>query len=138
MERGDLVEAGVRALIHILRADRKLDERTAAALEALRKAQPPGSVHARERFREIIRDQSLTLRLDEERAVQAIPKLLPDDAEACARMMDAIRRLAAAQGELSEEAERRLARVAALFRQQPGPKGSATTRAPRVPEATTA
>ena len=138
MERGDLVEAGVRALIHILRADRKLDERTAAALEALRKAQPPESVHARERFREIIRDQSLTLRMDEERAVRAIPKLLPDDAEACARMMDAIRRLAAAQGKLSEEGARRLERVATLFGRQPGHDTPANARPPRVPQRTTA
>jgi hypothetical protein len=138
MERGELVEAGVRGLIHVLRADGKLDERTAAALEALRKAQPPGSRLARERFREIIRNQSLTLRLDEDRAVEAIPKLLPDDPEACTRMLGAVRRVAAAEGKLSEEGARRLARVAVLFGQQPANDASATARPPSVPPRRTA
>jgi hypothetical protein len=137
MDRGALVEAGVRGLIYILRAQGQFDERTAAVLEALRKAQPPASRLARERFREIIRDQSLTLRLDENRAVEAIPKLLPDDSAACTRMMDAIRRVAAAQGKMTEEGAHRLARVATLFRQQPAPEASATTRPLRVAQRNT-
>jgi pimeloyl-ACP methyl ester carboxylesterase len=138
MEHGDLVEAGVRALIHILRAEGQLDERAAAMLEALRNALPAESRLARERFREIIRDQSLTLRLDEDRAVETIPELLPDDPEACARMLGAIRRVAAAQGKLSEEGARRLARVVTLFEQQPANDASATVRPPRAPPRRTA
>ncbi|HKH69405.1 MAG TPA: hypothetical protein VKA75_18740, partial [Reyranella sp.] len=86
----------------------------------------------------IIRNQSLTLRLDEDRAVEAIPKLLPDDPEACRRMMDAIRRVAAAQGKLPEEGARRLARVATLFGQQPANDASATARPSSVPPRRTA
>jgi hypothetical protein len=128
MEHGGLVEAGLRGLIYVLRGAGQIDERTAAAFEALRAAQPPESRLARARFRELIRDQSLTLRLDEDRAVEAIPKLLPDDPEACTRMLDAIRRVAAAQGKLSEESARRLAQVAVLFRQRPDHDASATAR----------
>lgn len=133
MEHGEFVEAGVRGLIYVLRADGQFDERAATVLEALRNAQPSGSRLPRERFREIIRDQSLTLRLDEGRAVQAIPKLLPDDPEACTRMMDAIRRVVAARGKVSEEAARRLAHVAALFGQQPAQEVSETARPPDAP-----
>ena len=78
------------------------------------------------------------LRLDEDRAVEAIPKLLPDNPEACTRMLSAIRRVAAAQGKLSEEGARRLARVVTLFEQQPANDASATARPPRAPPRRTA
>jgi pimeloyl-ACP methyl ester carboxylesterase len=132
MERGALIEAGVRGLIYVLRADGKFDERAAAMLETLRNARPADSRLTRERFREIIRDQSLTLCLDENRAIEAIPKLLPHDPEACTQMMVAIRRVAAAQGKASEESARRLARVAALFG-QPTNDTSVTALLPRAP-----
>ncbi|MBS7812230.1 DUF3141 domain-containing protein [Roseococcus pinisoli] len=115
MEHGGPLEAGVRGLFHVLRADRRMDERAAALLETLRAAQPAERHIPRERFRQVLREQALTLCLDEERAVAAIPQLLPPDAQIRRRLMDIIRRVVEAQGAPSEEAERRLAHLEALF-----------------------
>jgi hypothetical protein len=135
LEHGSLLEAGVRALVHVLRTEGHLDERAAAVLERLRKEHPAEKRLPRERFREVVRDQALTLRLFDERAVEAISKLLPDDAEACARMMDVIRRVIEAQGTLSEKGARELARVAAMFgERQAGPGGRRTPRLVDAPK----
>jgi len=53
--------------------------------------------------------------LDEERAVAAIPKLLPADGAERRTLMGAIHRILAVRGSPSDEAERRQARVEALF-----------------------
>ncbi len=116
MEDGGVLEAGLRGLLYVLRADGRMDQRAAAQLEALRVEQPAEEHPERERFRQVMRDQALTLRLDEERAVAAIPKLLPPDVELRGRLMNIIRKVVEAQGTPSEEAERRLARLEALFR----------------------
>ena len=74
---------------------------------------------------EVVRDQFLTLRLDERRAIDSIPKLLPPDPERREQMMDAIRRVVMAQGTVSREVTRRLAHVAYLFTAQPALEGTA-------------
>ena len=51
------------------------------SLKQLHDAQPPGRPRTMAELKEVLRDQSLLLRLDEKRAVAAIPKLLPRDAE---------------------------------------------------------
>ena len=115
MEHGGPLEAGVRGLFYVLRADGRVDERAATMLETLRSAQSGKEHVTRERFREVLCAQALTLRLDEERAVAAIPKLLPPDAEVRHLLMGIIRRVVEAQGGLSEEAKRRLAHLETLF-----------------------
>jgi hypothetical protein len=119
METGGLLAAGIRAMIYVFRADRRLDERAFAVLQGLLNALPPARRIGRERFREVVRDQALILRLDEERAVAAIPRLLPDDGAAREDALDSVRRIVTAQGPLSEEGARRLARVAELFGSAP-------------------
>ena len=49
------------------------------------------------------------------RAVNAIPKLLPKDAEERAKVLRAIQRILSAQGELNAEGKRRLGRIEKLF-----------------------
>jgi hypothetical protein len=66
-------------------------------------------------LKEALRDQSLLLRRDEERAVAAIPRLLPRDNDERARTLRAVQRLISAQGDLSGEGRRRLARIEKLF-----------------------
>jgi hypothetical protein len=62
-----------------------------------------------------LRDQYLLLRLDEERAVESIPTLLPNKPEDRARTLRAVQRVVSAAGELSAEGRRRLNRVESLF-----------------------
>ncbi|WP_424813348.1 DUF3141 domain-containing protein [Roseococcus sp. YIM B11640] len=112
---GGLLDATLRGLIFVVRGDGRLDERAGRMIEAMRQARPDAQRISRERLRTIIRDQTAILRLDEERAIEALPQLLPDNAAARAEAMAAIRQVATAQGTLSEAAMARLARIEGIF-----------------------
>ena len=94
----------------------KVDER-GFAVAAGRSARAAGrpSASSLGRFKEIVREQFLLLRLDEERAIAALPKLLPDDERAREAALDVLRRVIAARGALPDEGSRRLERIEALF-----------------------
>jgi hypothetical protein len=66
-------------------------------------------------MKDMVKDQFLIMMLDEERAIAALPKLLPQEPREREALKAAIRRVLSATGELSEEDKRRLARVEALF-----------------------
>ena len=66
-------------------------------------------------LKEALCEQSLLIRMDEDRAVAAIPKLLPSDKAERARVWRAVQRLVRAQGKGSAEVVRRLARVEKLL-----------------------
>ena len=95
-EHGSLVEAGLRALLYVNlgHPDRLADERVFATLRHLRQNLPDGCRLGLLRFKEILRDQYLLLRRDEERALAAIPGLLPADPAQRRLVLDAVRRAA--------------------------------------------
>jgi pimeloyl-ACP methyl ester carboxylesterase len=115
IEVGGLPEAIVRAVIHVRLPEGKVDERGFAALQALRKAQPANRRLTFGEVKALFRDQYLLLRFDEERAVRAIPKLLPDSEQQRQAAWTAVREVIAARGELSDEGRRRLDRLQQLF-----------------------
>ena len=57
----------------------------------------------------------MLVRLDEDRAINAIPKLLPRDQQDRARTLRAVQRVILAKGELTPEGKSRLAKVEHLF-----------------------
>jgi hypothetical protein len=118
IEHGGLVEAGLRALLYVARgrSQEAADERVFATLRQLRQRQPESRRLSLARFKEIVREQYLLLRRDEERALAAIPRLLLDDSAERERVFDAVRRAAEAPGDLPEAVKQRLSRVEALFR----------------------
>jgi hypothetical protein len=80
------------------------------------RADHPGSARlSLAQFKELVKEQYLMLRLDQERAVAALPKLLPEDAAERDAALAVIRRVASAAGEPTGEAKTRLARIEALF-----------------------
>jgi hypothetical protein len=114
-EVGGLPEAIVCAVIHVRLPEGRVDERGFAALQALRRAQPANRRLTFGEVKALFRDQYLLLRLDEERAVRAIPKLLPDNEQQRQTAWAAVRDVVAARGELTDEAKRRLDRLQELF-----------------------
>jgi hypothetical protein len=114
-ETGDPVEAGLRALTYVHRAERTFDEREFAVLKTLRETQPPAERRSFAEFKDAVREQSLLVRLDEERAIAAIPKLLADEPEKSRLTLDAVHKVLDAREELSEEGRRRLQRIDSLF-----------------------
>jgi hypothetical protein len=120
-ESGRVEEAVLRALIYIRLADGSVDERGFAVLKQIRASRPASRRISLARFKEMMKEQFLLVSLDEERAVQALPRLLESDAAERRAALDVLHRVLAARGALSDEAARRLARVEALFAAGPEP-----------------
>ena len=114
-EVGGLVQAAVRALVYVRLPDRSVDERGFAMLQAIRAMRPVNDRMSLAELKACFREQFLLLRLDEERAVRAIPRLLPDSEDARRAGLDALQHMLGARGALSEEGLRRLNRVEGLF-----------------------
>lgn len=112
---GGLPEAVIRSIIWIRLPQESVDERGYAMLMAVREMQPTNRRLTLGELRTALREQYLLLRLDEERAVAAIPRLLPDNKQARQAALDAIRQVVEAAGALSDESARRFERIDRLF-----------------------
>jgi pimeloyl-ACP methyl ester carboxylesterase len=114
-DQGGVTEAALRALAFIGLADGSADERGFAVLREFHDAQPPGRQRSLAEIKDVLRDQYLLVRLDEERAVSTLAALLPKNAEERGRILRGIRRVVTSRGELPAEAKRRLKRIELLF-----------------------
>ena len=130
-ERGGLREAAIRALLYIGlgRADVAADERGFSVLRQIRANSPESQQISPSTFKAIVREQFFLLRLNEERAIAAIPKLLPDDPKACSDALDSIRQVITAIGEPSKEVKERLRRIESLFKFRLSTERPTTARA---------
>jgi hypothetical protein len=115
IDQGGLIEAAVRALIYVRLPEGKVDERGFAALKQISAELPAAKRVGLARFKEIVKEQYLILLLDAERAIAALPRLLPANRRQCEEALTLVRRVLAARGALPEESRRRLERVEALF-----------------------
>jgi hypothetical protein len=130
-ERGGLREAAIRALLYIGLGKSELgaDARGFSVLRQIRAKSPESQRMSLSTFKAIVREQFLQLRLNEERALAAIPKLLPDDPKACADMIENMRQVIVATGEPGNEVKERLRRIESLFRSSLSPERSGAKRA---------
>jgi hypothetical protein len=119
VEVGGTREAVLRALIYVSQPEGGVDERAYAMLQELRAALPQGAVMSMTELKQVLREQSLLMRLHEEDALAAIPKLLPSDAEARRAGRDALRAMIGVRGSLSDEGRRRLKRMEKVFEAEP-------------------
>jgi Protein of unknown function (DUF3141) len=106
MSRGGAIEAGLRALLYV-QAGEGADERHFNALQALRNRAPEGERVTLGKLKEMMREQAGLLRADSETAVASIANMLPEDTGFRARLLAAIHDVAAADGDLTPEQERR-------------------------------
>lgn len=113
IDEGGLRAAAVRSLLYVGSARGMVDERSLEALRNVRR-DTAASLTLTE-FKVLVREQFFMLLLDREGALAAIPKLLPDNANARQSAFAAIRRVLSASAEISGEVAKRLKRVAELF-----------------------
>jgi hypothetical protein len=116
--RGGLREAAIRSLLYIGLGEERpgVDERGFAVLSRIREKAPNASRMSLARFKELVREQYLLLRLDEPGAMAVVPEMLADsDTEAKKEALSQIREIIEVRGALSERAKMRLAHVEALF-----------------------
>src|SRR5262249_37940862 len=114
IEQGSPFEAALRALIYVRRPERTFDERGFAVLKAINSEQQPSERVSLSKFKELMKKQFLIMTLDEERAIAAIPKLLPSHRKQREALVGAIRRVVTSGGPLQEESRRRLSRIETL------------------------
>jgi hypothetical protein len=122
---GGALEAGIRSLVFIGMAGPGADERAFNVLRQIRGSHGHLTVG---QFKQILREQFFALLLDREAALAAIPKMLPAGAAARAKMLETIRRIASAVGDLGEERAARLAQIEKLY----GAAAGAGSRSRRV------
>jgi hypothetical protein len=114
-EAGGPEDAALRALIYVRLPDGSVDERGFSTLKLIRDSRPAASRKTLAQMKDIVREQYLLIRLDEERAIAALPGLVGADGRQREVVLDAVHQVLAASGALSGEAKRRLARVEALL-----------------------
>ena len=119
IEVGGTPEAVLRALIYVAQPEGGVDERAYAMLQELRAALPQGAAMSMTKLKQVLREQSLLMRLHEEDALAAVPRLLPPDAESRRAGRDALRAMIGVRGSLSDEGKRRLRRMEKIFEADP-------------------
>jgi len=115
IETGGLVEATVRGVLYVTRAEKAVDERAYRMLELLQAKAPLFPSMTRQAYRILARQQYMMLVLDEDRALNAIPILLDREPGRAQEALTLIETMFATIGALTSEEEKRLARLATLF-----------------------
>jgi pimeloyl-ACP methyl ester carboxylesterase len=113
MDKGGPREAAIRALIYVRMPEKAVDERAFEMFRRIRAEHGAGRSLAD--FKQDLREQYYMLRLDEARAVAAIPELLKGHETEGPRLLAIVRKIATAGGPLTDEGQRRLAQIEKLF-----------------------
>ena len=114
ISEGGLREAAIRGLLYVGSARGMVDERSLEALRNVRR-KDTGTRLTLTEFKMLVREQFFMLLLDQEGALAAIPRLLPDNASERHAAFTAIREVLSASAAISGEVAKRLKRVAELF-----------------------
>ncbi|MBM5573795.1 DUF3141 domain-containing protein [Deefgea sp. CFH1-16] len=112
MAEGGLREAVIRALLYIGMAGDGVDER---AFNALRLIRSQNEALPLSEFKQKLREQYFSLRLDQDRALATMVDMLPADLAKRQAALDVIRRIVQATGEMSAAATARLHEIETLF-----------------------
>jgi len=111
IEEGGPLEATLRAMMYVFREDHRIvDERTFRMMERIRNERADEDRRPIAEVKDCVRDQAGILQIDEDRAIRALPSLVSGEEER-ARVLDAVQRIAGAQGALSAKAQARLSKV---------------------------
>jgi hypothetical protein len=128
MDQGGPLEAVVRALVYIAKGQKSVDARSFEMLRRILKEYPNITLA---RYKAVVREQWAMLTIDEQSALEALPRLLPRDAAKRRAMFEKIREIRTAAGELEGEAKRRFEEVRRLFNIEARPAAASTTSKPQ-------
>ncbi|MEM7026491.1 MAG: DUF3141 domain-containing protein, partial [Pseudomonadota bacterium] len=102
--QGGFEEAVVRILLACAKAERMIDVRGLRLGQQIVDEYPAFQRMGAKKFKELMREQAFMIRFNEEQALAALPRLLPK-AQHRAQAVELVRRLIAADGEVSSESE---------------------------------
>jgi len=112
---GGPIEALLRAVNYIHRAERMVDDRAFTALAEIQAELGETEHLSFADFKHVLRTQALINGWDQDAALATLPDLLPAAPEARAKLLEAVRRVAGVTGTLTPRTAERLARVEAIF-----------------------
>jgi hypothetical protein len=115
IEQGSPTEAALRALIYVRRPQQTVDERSFTILKEINSRLREPERISLAQFKEMTKEQFLILMQQEERAVAAIPMLLPPGRAERTALLGVIRQVVNSGGAIPDESKRRLARIEMLF-----------------------
>jgi len=84
-------------------------------LMAIRDARPPDERRSLAELKQVLREQFLLVTLDEAKAIDTLPALLPRSPERRRAALELLRRMLSSRGALDDEGRRRQRRVESLF-----------------------
>lgn len=114
MDVGGPLEATVRALVYVRLPGGAVDERAFVFLQKLKDEAGRGLDLAT--FKALLREQFFMLLVDEERAVEAIPRMLRKDPDRAHELRSVLQRLLKATGSLNRESRERLVTIEKFFK----------------------
>jgi len=109
--------------------DGGIDERGFNLLKQFRTKQPVKSPRSKSELKELLKEQSRLVRLDEKRAIEAIPKLVAQDKGNRRSTLEVVRKVVETGGVPKPAEADRLHRIEQLFN---GANGHFKTGAPRA------
>jgi tellurite resistance protein len=109
-EQGGFTEAVLRIMLAVARAERMVDARGLRLAQRIKQEHPVLSLVSREQMRAAAKAEAFMLRFDEERALAALPVLLPSEAER-REAVEIVRRIGYADGVITPESEVVLAKI---------------------------
>ena len=112
---GGVREATIRALLYVGKGRGAVDERGFEVVRRIRRDLHESAILPLPAFKALVRDQFYMLLIDEDAALSAIPKMLPEDAATRRQVLEMVKRVGSAAGPIEGETQTRLARIAQLF-----------------------
>jgi tellurite resistance protein len=124
--QGGFPEAVLRIMLAVAQAEHMIDARGARLGGRIRKKHPTLGELNREQVKAIAKEQAFMLRFDRERALAALPLMLPTE-EARREALEIVRRIGYADGEIRPEGEAVLAQIERIL----GLEASAQAKPPK-------
>jgi hypothetical protein len=109
---GNALDAAARVLVYVGKAQHRIEKGTFDALRKLLLAYPEVT---ETEFKAAVREQWAILAVDERAAIEALPRLLPPDAEARRAFSNLVQTTLPAIAKLNVESQRRFSRVLQLL-----------------------
>jgi pimeloyl-ACP methyl ester carboxylesterase/tellurite resistance protein len=109
-EQGGFAEGVARILLAIAGAEQMVDARGSRLGRRIREEHPTLGKLSQQQIREIVKEEAFMLRFDPERALAALPRLLPTEQER-REAVAIVRQIGYADGEIRPEGEAVLARI---------------------------
>jgi pimeloyl-ACP methyl ester carboxylesterase len=120
-EQGGFAEAVLRIMLAVAQAEQMLDARGFRLAQRIKQQDPALRDVPREQMKAAAREQAFMLRFDRDRALAALPSMLPSEAER-RKAVDVVRRIGYADGEIRPEGAAVLARIEEILGLQEDPK----------------